>query len=295
MHIAAQTIIEELGGFATTAQLLSVMTRQQLDVQVRNGGLVRVWYGVYAAAEPDLLGRLAALDLSMAQRVVACMGTAAELYGFDLENTQTVHVLDPGVRMRPTAGLMVHQRLGAPLQHVAGRLATAPAWTAAEVARTLSRPRALATLDAVLHSKRCTQADLESTVREQKGRRGIVHVRELLQYADGRAESGMESEARLVMIDHGVPLPELQYEIHGRDGESWRVDFAWPEQRVCAEFESVEWHAGRLEMIRDKKRYAGVQEMDWTLVPIVVDDVRREPRRFADRLNHHLSRSELAS
>ncbi|AET19530.1 Conserved hypothetical protein [Mycobacterium tuberculosis variant bovis BCG str. Pasteur 1173P2] len=41
------------------------MTRQQLDVQVKNGGLVRVWYGVYAAQEPDLLGRLAALDVFM--------------------------------------------------------------------------------------------------------------------------------------------------------------------------------------------------------------------------------------
>jgi hypothetical protein len=295
MYADALDLLDELGGFATATQLLTVMTRQQLRVQVRLGGLVRVWYGVYAAAEPDRLGRLAALDLFMGQRAVACLGTAAELYGFDLENTQVVHVLDPGVRMRPTAGLMVHQRLGAPLQHVAGRLATAPGWTAVEVARQLRRPRALAALDAALHSMRCTRADLESAVREQKGRRGIVQVRELLQYADGRAESGMESEARLVMIDYGVPPPELQYEIHGRDGEIWRVDYAWPEQRVAAEYESVEWHAGRLEMIRDKKRYAGVQETGWTLIPIVVDDVRREPWRLADRINHHLSHSALAS
>jgi hypothetical protein len=295
MYDDALALLDELGGFATSAQLLSVMTRKELRVQVCHGNLVRVWYGVYAAAEPDLLGRLAALDVFMGQRATACMGTAAALYGFDLENTQAVHVLDPGVRMRPTAGLMVHQRLGAPLQHIAGRLATAPAWTAVEIARQLKRPRALATLDAVLHSMRCTRTDLESAVREQKGRRGIVHVRDLLQYADGRSESGMESEARLVMIDYGVPLPELQYEIQGRDGETWRVDYAWPQQRICAEFESVEWHAGRLEMIRDKKRYAGVQEMDWTLIPIVVDDVRRTPWRLADRLNNHLSRAELAS
>ena len=74
------------------------------------------------------------------------MGTAAALHGFDLENTCAVHVLDPGGRMRPTVGLMVHQRSGAPLQGVAGRLASAPAWTAVEVARQLRRPRALAAL-----------------------------------------------------------------------------------------------------------------------------------------------------
>jgi hypothetical protein len=294
MKSPALALLKELGGFATAQQLLVDMTRDQLRALVKNGSLVRVWYGVYAAEEPDLDGRLAALDLFMGQRAVACMGTAAALYGFDLENTSAVHVLDPGVRLRPTKGLIVHQRVGAPLQSVAGRLATTPAWTAIEVARTLRRPRALAILDAALHSQRCTQAELESAVREQKGRRGIVHVRELLAYADGRAESGMESEARLVMIDYGLPMPELQYEIRALDGTRHRVDFAWPEYGVVAEYESVDWHSGRLEMIRDKKRYADFQDLSLTVIPIVVDDVRREPWRLAARIDHHLSRAKLA-
>ncbi|MGE2725498.1 hypothetical protein [Mycolicibacterium pulveris] len=295
MHSAALALLDKGDGFATTAELLAVMTRKELRVQIRNGGLVRVWYGVYAATAPDLRGRLAALDRFIRQHAVACMGTAAALYGFDVENTSQVHVLDPGVRMRPTTGLMVHQRVGAPLQRVDGRLATAPAWTAVEVARQLRRPRALATLDAALHVNACSRVQLENAVREQKGRRGIVQVRGLLPYADGRAESAMESEARSVMIDYGLPMPELQYEIVGLDGTVYRVDFAWPKQRVVAEYESVDWHAGRLEMIRDKKRYAGVQEVNWTLVPITADDVRWEPWRLADRLRHHLSRSAAAS
>jgi hypothetical protein len=295
MKSPALALLRELGGFATARQLLTVMTRDQLRAQVNNGSLVRVWYGVYAATEPDLIGRLGALDVFMGQRAVACMGTAAALYGFDLEDTAAVHVLDPGVRLRPTTGLIVHQRVGAPLQHVAGRLATAPAWTAIEVARTLRRPRALATLDAALHSTRCTRAQLESAEREQKGRRGIVAVRDLLPYADGRAESGMESEARLVMIDYGLPLPELQYEIRALDGTVHRVDFAWPEQCVVAEYESIAWHSGRIEMVRDKKRYADFQDLGLTVIPIVVDDVRREPWLLAHRLEYHLSRAKMAS
>ena len=270
------------------------MTRQQLDVQVRNRGLVRIWYGVYAAAEPDLLGRLAALDLFMGRQAVVCMGTAATLYGFDLENTTAIHVLDPGVRMRPTVGLMVHQRVGARLERISGRLATTPAWTAVEVARQLPGPRALAVLDAALHSMSCARADLDIAVREQRGRRGIVAVRELLQYADGRAESAMESEARLVMIDHGLPVPELQYEIHGRHDEVWRVDFAWPDARVAAEYESIDWHAGRAEMLDDKSRLAKIQELAWTVIPIVVHDVRRYPSQLADRIAYHLSAARLA-
>jgi hypothetical protein len=86
--------------------------------------------------------------------------------------------------MRPGVGLMVHQRLGAPLRRVAGRLATAPAWTAVEVARQLSRPRALATLDAALHSRSCTPTELAAAVKEQRGRRGIVQTRELIEFAE---------------------------------------------------------------------------------------------------------------
>jgi hypothetical protein len=37
MYAAALALLKELGGFATTAQLLTVMTRQQLRVQVQKG------------------------------------------------------------------------------------------------------------------------------------------------------------------------------------------------------------------------------------------------------------------
>ena len=292
-HLGALAVLQQTGGFTTTAQLLAVMTRQQLDVQVKKGELLRVWYGVYAAQEPNLLGRLAALDIFIGQHAVACMGTAAVLHGLDTENTTAIHVLDPGVRIRPTVGLMVHQRTGARLARVQGRLATSPAWTAVEVARQLRRPRALATLDAALRSKRCTRAEIQTAIAEQRGRRGIVAVRELLPFADGRAESAMESEARLVMIDRGVPLPELQYPIHGYDGEVWRVDFAWPAARVAAEYESIDWHAGRNEMLRDKKRWSKIQELGWTIIPIVVDDVRSEPDGLANRILNHLYRPRM--
>ncbi len=290
----ALALIAQASGIATTAQLSTVMTRQQIDVQVKKGNLVRVWHGVYATEAPDQLGRLAALDAFMGQKAVCCMGTAAALYGFDVQDTTAVHVLDPGVRMRPTTGLIVHQRVGAPLMRVDGRLATTPAWTAVEIARTLRRPRALATLDAALHSMWCGKADLENAVREQRGRRGIVAVRELLNYADARAESAMESEARLVMIDGGLPLPELQYEILDRCGELWRVDFAWPDAKLVAEYDSAEWHANPTAFRHDRIKISRLQECGFLVMPIVVDDVRRRPSDLVARIFSHLERASLA-
>jgi hypothetical protein len=276
-------------GLATTAELLTLMSRKRLASLVRAGILVRVWHGVYTLGEPDAVTRLAALDLTTSRPIVACMGTAAALHGFDTENTSRIHILDPGVRMRPTRFLMVHQRLGAPLRRVNNRMATAPAWTAVEVARTLRRPRALATLDAALRAAACTETELRNAIREQKGRRGIVKVRALIDCADGRAESAMESEARLVFIDGGLPAPLLQHVIVDRYDRQWRVDFAWPEAKVVAEYDSVQWHLGRDALLHDRLKTARLQECGWITIPMTVDDIRGDPIGLVARVNFHLA------
>jgi hypothetical protein len=291
---AVERIFTANGGVATTQELLTVFSRKGLEVAVRAGRVVRVRRGVYAMKPPDVPARLAALDLAAGNPIVACMHTAAEMYGFSAELDGRLHILDPGIRMRPAADLMVHQRIGAPLRRVHGRLATAPAWTAVEIARTLRRPRALAVLDAALYVQSCTPAELSAAVDEQKGRRGIVHVRELVNLADRRAESPMESEARLVFIDGGLPLPELQYEIVDRRGRLWRVDFAWPDAMVIAEYDSLQWHANPDGWKHDRIKTARLQECGWTTVPMVVDDVRKNPDELVSRIFGHLERGRLA-
>lgn len=291
---AVEGVLAANGGVATTRQLLAVVSPKTLECAVRAGRLIRVRRGVYTMTPPGVAGRLAALDLACGKRVVACMQTAAEMYGFDTEPDERIHVLDPGIRMRPSADVMVHQRLGAPLSIVGGRVATAPAWTAVEIARTLRRPRALAVLDAALHSGCCTQPELVATVDEQKGRRGIVQVRELVQLADGRSESPMESEARLVFIDGGLPRPELQFKIVDLHGRLWRVDFAWLDAKVVAEYDSVEWHANPEGWKHDRMKAARLAECGWTAVPMVVDDVRKHPYELVRRIAGHLERARLA-
>lgn len=278
------------GGLATTEQLLSTMSYRTLVRRIRDGKVIRVWHGVYAQHLPNTIDRLSALDLASGKMIVACMHTAAELYGFGAETDSRIHILDPGVRMRASEELMVHQRIGAPLRSIQRRLATAPAWTAVELARTLRRPRALAVLDAALFKRSCTPTELCAAIDGQKGRRGIVNIRELIQYVDGRSESPLESEARLVFIDGGLPMPELQYEIFDRCGKLWRVDFAWPDAMVVAEYESMEWHATPEALRHDRMKVARLQECGWTSIPIVVDDVRRHPLDLVARIATHLNR-----
>jgi very-short-patch-repair endonuclease len=115
-----------------------------------------------------------------------------------------------------------------------------------------------------------------------------------VQYADSRAESPMESEARLVFIDGGLPTPELQYQILDRCGQLWRVDFAWPDAMLVAEYESMEWHATPAALKHDRMKAARLQECGYTTVPLVVDDVRRYPMDLVARIAGHLERTRLA-
>lgn len=129
---------------------------------------------------------------------------------------------------------------------------------------------------------------------EQKGRRGIVAVRELLALADSRAESPMESEARLAMLDGGLPVPELQYEIIDGNGDLRRLDFAWPGCKLAAEYDGVAWHSGPEAMIDDRRRANALADVDWTVVPIVFDDVRFRQRDMITRIERHLLRARAA-
>lgn len=288
-------LAERQGGVLSTAQLLAEVSRSRLDTMIRTGALLKVWPGVYSLVEPDNHIRLSGLDLRAGEPVAICLGTAAAAYGFDTEDTRDLHVLNPvGHQLRASDGLIVHRREGAPLSSVDGRPAASAAWTAVEVARSLRRPRALATLDAALRSGTCDRHQLTDAVVQQYGRRGIVNVRELVAHAAPQAESPMESETRLVMIDAGLPMPELQYEVVDFSGRLWRLDFAWPTSGLAVEYDGFDWHSDPVSFAKDRQKRAALQEMGWTVMTIVADDVRRAPGDLVRRIERSLARSRAA-
>ncbi|WP_422749164.1 hypothetical protein ACN27E_11500 [Mycobacterium sp. WMMD1722] len=295
MEAELHMLFDAQDGVAASGQILQRVRRRRFEALLAAGELERVWQGIYCRGPATDHLRLRGLDLSCGRTVAVCLGTAAALYGFDTETPADLHVLNPpGGQLRSADGLVVHRRDGAPLVTVGGRLATAGPWTAVEVARGLRRPRALATLDAALRSGCCRRPDLWRAATEQAGRRGIVAVRNLINVADRRAESPMESEARLVMLDGGLPLPELQYELIDGNRERRRLDFAWPAYRLAAEYDGVDWHDSTEAMRRDRRRTAALMDVGWTVVPIVFDDVRHRPWELVARIDKQLRRTRAA-
>jgi very-short-patch-repair endonuclease len=104
----------------------------------------------------------------------------------------------------------------------------------------------------------------------------------------------MESEACLAMIDGGLPIPELQYEVIDGNGELRRLDFAWPEQRVAIEYDGLDWHSGPEAMRRDRKRTAALLDVGWVVIAIAFEDVRYRGWEFVARIDTQLRRSRAA-
>lgn len=294
MNATLEQLFDQQGGVATSGQILAIVSRYEFEAVLKRQAVERIWQGVYCLGEPTDELRLRGLDLTSGTPVAVCLATAAAIHGFDTEQPPKLHVLNPpGHQLRPVDGLVVHRRDGAPLVMVGDRPVTAPAWTAVEVARGLRRPRALATLDAALRSG-CSRAEMWRAAIQQKGRRGIVAVRELLPLADARAESPMESEARLAMIDGGLPMPELQYEIVDGNGELRRLDFAWPEHRVAVEYDGVDWHSDPDAVRNDRRRRLALHDVGWIVISIVFDDVRHGAWDFVARVNQQFAHARAA-
>ena len=104
----------------------------------------------------------------------------------------------------------------------------------------------------------------------------------------------MESEARLTMLDGGLPTPVLQHEIIDRNGQTWRVDFAWPDRLVAVEYDGFDWHSSHDALRRDRRKRAALAEVGWAVLSITDDDVRRRAAEMVRRIETELGRSRAA-
>lgn len=122
----------------------------------------------------------------------------------------------------------------------------------------MERAHGVAVLDSALHLGRATGGDLKVVERLLARRPGAPRAREYLALADGRAESPLETQARLCFIDAGLPPTTLQVEFrdsHGRvvaRGDlGWRrTDGSW----VIAELDGRDVHAAPEAVYRDRSR-----------------------------------------
>lgn len=121
---------------------------------------------------------------------------------------------------------------------------TTPARTVVDIARSAAFAQAVAVADAALHRPDrdrpplTTPAELAAALDAATGRPGAAAARRVVAFADGRSGSVGESRSRVALAAVDLPAPRLQWEVVEPAGRVLAtVDFAWPEQRVVAEFD----------------------------------------------------------
>lgn len=253
---------------------------------LRGRGQIReIVHGVFIdAALPDTVDlRLAAIARTMQPGQVLARTTAAWVDGLD--------VLDPrGLPATPRVEVVVRDQSDRPkgrlvIAHSADDLRsddiverdgvpmTSPLRTATDLARFGRRGDALVALDWFLRSGAFTQEEILLTLPRWAKRRGINQLRELAAIASPFSESGGESRMRLLVIDSGLPHPELQIWIEDHAGrQKYRLDMGYRRFRIGMEYDGVEHH-GPDQAEHDARRRAWIEGRGWLVLVFGREDL----------------------
>ncbi|SCL39066.1 type IV toxin-antitoxin system AbiEi family antitoxin domain-containing protein [Micromonospora aurantiaca (nom. illeg.)] len=278
------------GGFVTAGQALRLgLGREQIRYLVRSGRWTRVSRGCYlpspAGSAPVALRRamIRATIASLGQGAVAVLGTAAEVHGIaGLPSTAAIHVSvppdRPHVQRRAEPGLTVHQLTlaEADVCRAGGVPVTTPARTVADVLLRARRYPAVCVLDSALNQRILAENDLSLVLTHLTGRRGAAAARGYLAEADGRAQSPLETRARLRCVDGGVPPDVLQLPVRDEDGYLLGVgDLAWRGARLIAEADGRGPHLTPQAIYADRFRQNRLVNAGWRILRFTWSDTLR--------------------
>jgi predicted transcriptional regulator of viral defense system len=164
--------------------------------------------------------------------------------------------------------------------------------TLVDCAREWSLTDGVVVIDAALHEKKATRAELVRAVLGGTHRIGIAQAARALSLSDGRAESPLETRGRLAMLASGLPRPELQVEIHDAAGFIGRVDAWYEDAAVAIEFDGqVKYTDPRYAsspgqvLWKEKRREDRLRAVGVRVVRVVNEDLASPWPRTAARIS----------
>lgn len=284
------------------------LTRAQLRSLVRSGDLIRVWPAVYATRSAVAWGmtnperghalRVIAASAAVGQDSVASHQSAALIHGlalFPRPPDLVVLTRSPDRRSgrRKSDGMFFHTA-ELPDEHVTtvlGARVTAVARTVVDIARASSFMSGVVTADSALRAAINAESGDTFTTKDAliavcdacAHWPGNRNARRAVEFADSRAESVLESCARVIFHEHGLEPPELQATITG-PGFRYSVDFYWPKYRVIAEADGEVKYSDPRRAIRQLERDQQLRDHGEKVVHFTWRELFRSPRTVTDRI-----------
>lgn len=289
------------------------LSKSQLYALVDSGELVKIRHGAYATssvlarAETDPGLRHAvdvtAIMVTRMHKGIASHHSAALLHGLRLLNqppagTVTLTV-PPGTRTgrhRQAPRIICHAAQLPELQVTKryGIPVTTAARAVADIARTTTFMEGVVVADAALYERHASKGELRRVLESCERWPGTSRARQVIDFADGLAESVLESCARVLFRQHGLPPPELQVHITGRDRTMIaRVDFFWRRYGVIAETDGLLKYDSGERAIAERRRDRLLQEAGFEVVHVTWRELFGDPARVAGRIREAFRRAEL--
>lgn len=283
----------------------ALIATEQL-VQIRHGAYATSGALAEATRDPGLRHALdvAAVRSRRGHTGVASHQSAATMHGIRLltmppEGAVSVTV-PPGKRKGGYArsGVTCHMA-DLPEDHITrlyGLPVTTTGRTVIDIARTSPFMEGIVAADSALHERYTSKTDLRRVLACCAQWRGTAVAKTVVDFADALAESPLESCARVVFHERGLPPPELQAHIFGRSGTLIaRVDFMWQKYHVIAEADGLLKYDSGQTAIKELARDRLLREAGYEIVHFTWKELFNEPERVIARIREAFARqSRLA-
>lgn len=298
-------------GLATAAELLAFgVSKDQLRRWARTGQVTAIARGVYSPTAwlervADDPRRMHALAVGAVIRrnpgLVASHESAAYLQGLDVvlpggssvpQLTLTRRNQAPGRALVRGALVRVAAVPDDQITRVFGMPVTTVPRTVMDIARTTGFMEGVVAADSALRSHAAIKVEFAVVLETCAQWRGVVRARRVIAFADMRAESALESVARVRFAQFKVPAPALQANITGMQGFIGRADFCWHQYRTIAEadgalkYEERGRERARAQLARDEKFH----DAGWETFHFTWREIYHEPEATIGRLRRTFAR-----
>jgi very-short-patch-repair endonuclease len=266
-------VLHHLGGVATRASLLRLVSRGELQRALSAGQIVRVARGRYTL--PELT---AALSIAAKVNGALCLTDAALYHGWEIKEVcDKPHIVVPKWRSIPGCHPASIHRVNLRRDQISG-MATSPETTLEQCMRWLPFDEALVIADSALRHG-FPPDDLRRIAQRGKGPRS-PQMRRVAREASPLAANPFESVLRAIALD----VRGLSVEPQVWVSPEVRCDLVDSRLRVVLEADSFEWHGGRSALARDARRYNLLVTQGWLVLRFSWEDVMYDPRYVRDVL-----------
>jgi very-short-patch-repair endonuclease len=293
----AATADAQFGVFSRRQALDAGFSARQIQLRVTGKRWESRHRGVYrivGAPETRQQSAMAA-SLYAGEGALVSHGAAGLLWEIEGVRARGVELWVPSSKKSDAKGLTIHRgtRLDRADRAMLGPIPiTTVARTLIDLSPRMEDARLLSAMEQAFRRGLVTPERLSARADalRKSGRPGAGRLAELLagRGRDPALESALEAKVWLLLQRSGLPLPRRQTWV-SLPGGRYRLDFAWPEQRVGLECDGWEHHGAKSAFVADRARLAEFGAAHWGILPVTWTACTGAPERVERWLRNALA------